>query len=147
MKVPNILPILHNTIDVFEALCKPYCKEINLPQTAFDILMFLGDNPECIARDIIKYRGIRPNLVTHYVDLLVKKGYLERKPIEGNRRSIRLICTEKARPIIESGHQIQNQFFEILFNGISEDKRTVFSEVAEHCSYNLVKAKDAIRKA
>ena len=30
----------------YNEYCKSLCKEIHMPQTAFDILMFLGNNPE-----------------------------------------------------------------------------------------------------
>ena len=30
----------------YTAVCKPLCQSLHLPQTAFDILMFLGNNPE-----------------------------------------------------------------------------------------------------
>lgn len=29
----------------YESMCKPLCHELKLPQTAFDILMFLANNP------------------------------------------------------------------------------------------------------
>ena len=35
--------------------CRPLCHELKLPQTAFDILMFLANNPEYkTARDIVE---------------------------------------------------------------------------------------------
>lgn len=30
----------------YSAVCKPLCRQLELPQTAFDILMFLGNNPD-----------------------------------------------------------------------------------------------------
>lgn len=30
----------------YNAVCKPLCRELNIPQTAFDILMFLANNPD-----------------------------------------------------------------------------------------------------
>lgn len=37
--------------------CRPLCHELKLPQTAFDILMFLANNPEYkTARDIVEIR-------------------------------------------------------------------------------------------
>ena len=29
----------------YSAVCKPLCQKLHLPQTAFDILMFLANNP------------------------------------------------------------------------------------------------------
>ena len=30
----------------YSVMCKPLCQEMKLPQTAFDILMFLSNNPQ-----------------------------------------------------------------------------------------------------
>ena len=61
----------------YSAVCRPLCHELNLPQTAFDILMFLANNPEyTTARDIVEVRKIKANLVSINVDKLVGEGYL-----------------------------------------------------------------------
>ena len=39
----------------YNSVCKPLLHKFNLPQTAFDILMFLANNPEyTTARDIVE---------------------------------------------------------------------------------------------
>ena len=64
----------------YSETCKPLCHELNIPQTAFDILLFLANNPEYkTARDIVEIRKIKANLVSVNVDKLVNEGYLERK--------------------------------------------------------------------
>ena len=63
-------------LEVYNDACKPLCKKLKLPQTAFDILMFLGNNLQYqTARDIVKVRNIKANLVSINVDKLVKEGY------------------------------------------------------------------------
>ena len=67
----------------YSAVCKPLCQELKLPQTAFDILMFLANNPDCkTARDIVEIRKIKANLVSVNVDKLVQEGYLERRTVQ-----------------------------------------------------------------
>ena len=84
-------------LEVYNDACKPLCKKLKLPQTAFDILMFLGNNLQYqTARDIVKVRNIKANLVSINVDKLVKEGYLKREAIEGDRRKTKLVCTIKA---------------------------------------------------
>ena len=57
----------------YSVMCKPLCQEMKLPQTAFDILMFLSNNPQYkTARDIVEVRKIKANLVSINVDKLVK---------------------------------------------------------------------------
>lgn len=74
----------------YSETCKPLCHELNIPQTAFDILLFLANNPEYkTARDIVEIRKIKANLVSVNVDKLVNEGYLERKSVEGDRRKVK----------------------------------------------------------
>lgn len=71
----------------YNAVCKPLCRELNIPQTAFDILMFLANNPDySTAGDIVNVRKIKANLVSVNVEKLAKDGYIERTNIEGDRR-------------------------------------------------------------
>ena len=66
----------------YESMCKPLCHELKLPQTAFDILMFLANNPEFkTARDIVEVRKLKANLVSVNIDKLVNEGYLIRKNV------------------------------------------------------------------
>ena len=86
----------HKTDLAYSALCHSLCRELNLPQTAFDILLFLANNPECdTASDIVELRKIKANLVSVNVNRLVEEGYLHREPVPGDRRKTRLICTEQ----------------------------------------------------
>ena len=59
----------------YRKMCKPLCKELELPQTALDILLFLGNNPAySTARDIVEIRRIKANLVSMHVDRWCGKG-------------------------------------------------------------------------
>ena len=66
----------------YSAVCKDLCRELGLPQTAFDILMFLGNHPQYkTASEIVEIRRIKANLVSINVDRLVREGYLSRNPV------------------------------------------------------------------
>ncbi len=118
--------------------CRPLCHELKLPQTAFDILMFLANNPEYkTARDIVEIRKIKANLVSVNVDKLVNEGYLERKPVENDRRKTELVCTKKAGTVIERGRRIQQQFTANLFAGIDEEQKKQLTIVMEQLENNM----------
>lgn len=122
----------------YSAVCKPLCRQLELPQTAFDILMFLGNNPDYkTASEIVEIRHIKANLVSVNVDRLVREGYLTRRGVEGDRRKTELLCTEKAQPIIARGRQLQNAFSERLFAGMDEEARRAFSEAMHLIEHNL----------
>jgi DNA-binding MarR family transcriptional regulator len=122
----------------YSAVCKPLCRQLELPQTAFDILMFLGNNPDYkTASEIVEIRHIKANLVSVNVDRLVREGYLTRRGVEGDRRKTELLCTEKAQPIIARGRQLQKDFSERLFAGMDEEARRAFSEAMHLIEHNL----------
>ena len=123
---------------VYSAVCKPLCQKLHLPQTAFDILMFLANNPSyTTARDIVEVRHIKANLVSVNVDKLVQEGFLERRPVPDDRRKTELACTEKARPVIERGRAVQNAFFARLLTNTDEPTREAFFRTMEIIGKNL----------
>ena len=122
----------------YGAACRPLCQELGLPQTAFDILMFLANNPGYkTASDIVEVRHIKANLVSVNVDKLVQEGLLERRPVPGDRRKTELLCTEKAQPIIERGHALQEAFVQSLVAGIDETQMQLFCKTIGQMSRNL----------
>ena len=111
----------------YSTVCKPLCQELKLPQTAFDILMFLANNPDCkTARDIVEIRKIKANLLSVNVDKLVQEGYLERRTVQDDRRKQELHCTERAQPVIVRGRALQNAFFERLLAHTDAPMREAF---------------------
>lgn len=122
----------------YRQVCRPLCRELGLPQTAFDILMFLGNNPAYkTARDIVEMRRIKANLVSVHVDRLVREGYLERQQVPGDRRKTLLLCTDKAQPVIAKGRLLQEDFFEKLLDGMDEEERNAFSAALHRIGENL----------
>lgn len=132
IEFPKKIALAYNTF------CKPLCRELGLTQTAFDILMFLGNNP-CYktAGEIVKLRHLKANLVCINVNRLVDEGYLLKHRLEEDHRKTELICTEKAQLIIKRGRQIQNSFFEKLFADTSEETRRAFHEAMQMIEKNL----------
>lgn len=122
----------------YSVMCKPLCQEIKLPQTAFDILMFLSNNPQYkTARDIVEVRKIKANLVSINIDKLVKEGYLERREVAGDRRKTELVCTSQADSIIEKGRLVQKDFKDILFNNMEDSMKEILFKGMEIMEDNL----------
>lgn len=122
----------------YSVICKPLCQEMKLPQTAFDILMFLSNNPKYkTARDIVEVRKIKANLVSINVDKLVKEGYLERREVAGDRRKTELVCTSQADSIIEKGRLVQKDFKDILFNNMEDSMKEILFKGMEIMEDNL----------
>ena len=114
----------------YNSICKPLLRKLNLPQTAFDILMFLANNPEyTTARDIVEIRKIK----------LVADGYIIRKETAGDRRKTQLICTPAAKKIIEEGSALQKKFLEHLFDNMDTATKEAFLTGMKQIENNLDK--------
>ena len=122
----------------YTAICKPLCQTLKLPQTAFDILLFLANNSAYqTAADIVEVRKIKANLVSVNVDKLVRDGYLTREPMPGDRRKTRLLCTEKAQPIILQGRQLQSAFLQRLFAHTDQQMQNAFLKTISIMGKNI----------
>jgi len=100
--------------------------------------MFLANNPQYqTARDIVKIRNIKANLVSINVDRLVQEGYLIREEVKGDRRKTKLICTKQAQPVIKQGQKLQKDFVDQIFANTSQEEKQVFIKVMETMDKNL----------
>ena len=125
-------------IRAYTRSCKALCHELDIPQTAFDILMFLANHPEYkSARDIVEIRRIKANLVSVNVDKLVREGYLERREAPDDRRKTLLFCTEKAQDVIEKGRMIQSIFKDTLLDGTDEASKEIFFNMLHVMEENM----------
>ena len=144
----QLLFMIHNSLELYENLCQPVCRECGIAQTALDILMFLANNPEYYtARDICRVRGIKANLVSFHVEKLVQEGYLERESIPGDRRQVRLLLTEKAEPAIAQGRAVQQSYREILTDHIAPSDLKAFQRCMDTIRQNIERAKKISTKA
>lgn len=134
MDSKNLLTTLSAFAEAYTNACKPICRELGMPQMAFDILMFLSNNPEhCTAKEISKYRGFKENIISVNVNKLVTEGYLLRQSDREDRRRVRLLCTEKAVAIIKQGREIQEQFVRQIQQGLSAEELRIHS----HCMQTI----------
>ena len=132
------LELMKKLVQAYDTQCKPLCQELKLPKTAFDILMFLGNNPEYkTAGDIVEVRGIKANLVSINVEKLVKEGLLVREADPTDRRKVRLSCTKKALPIIEKGRKMQEAFQQALFAHTDEETMQTFVKTLSVMNSNM----------
>ncbi len=132
------IAIFRKLLSAYSDACKPLCKELDISQTAFDILMFLGNNPEYkTASEIVEIRNIKANLVSVNVEHLVQEGYLIRQPVKGDRRKTNLLCTEKANDIIRQGRLLQQAFSERLFANMDSEIRKDFMAAMDIIEGNL----------
>ena len=131
------LGALSTFMEAYNLYCKPICREFGLPQTAFDILMFLSNNPEhCTAKEISRLRGLKENIISINVNKLVNEGYLLRQGDTTDRRKVRLICTEKASLIVQRGREVQERFLRQIQQGLTAQELRMHYHCLETISAN-----------
>ena len=134
------LSALSSFSEAYSNACKPICRELGVPQMAFDILLFLANNPEhCTAKEISRYRGFKENIISVNVNKLVNEGLLLRENDLGDRRRVRLRCTEKAAPIIRRGRELQEQFIARMLSGLSQEELRIHAHCLETIADNAKK--------
>ena len=138
MRISDYLAMTKDTMIAYNQMCEPVLLKYDIPQVAFDILMFLENNPEfCTAQEISAVRGIKKNLVSVHVEKLAQADLLRRGTVSGDRRKISLMPTEKAKPIIEAGLAAQQQFYERLTAGISKEDWAAYNHTNEQMAKNV----------
>ena len=122
----------------YASAMRPLAEQLSMAQPAVDILLFLANNPGLdTARDVCTYRGLKPGIVSFHVEKLVQEGYLLRQPAPGDRRKCRLVCTEKAGPVVQQGRELQETFFRRLARGLEPEDLAAFRRCLEGFRRNL----------
>lgn len=132
----------HKTITCYyETLTRSVCEQYELTQMEYDILMFLYNNPLYnTAADIVKVRKSTKSHVSTSLRLLENKGLVEKKLCEDNKKHIEIILLDSAQKIIQAGLNVQKEFVQNMFRGLTEEEivmcKSVFSMIcnnAENC--------------
>lgn len=63
-------------------------------------LVFISENAGCNAGEIARYLDVAPTTMTSALDRLVRKGLIERRRPEENRRSVALTATAKGLQVV-----------------------------------------------
>ena len=131
----------------YNFVCKPLLHKFNLPQTAFDILMFLANNP-CYdtAAEVSKIRHIPKSQVSLSVKSLCEKGMLESSHTPGNRKSIHLVVTDKAEPVVRYGRKVQTEFSKVIFDGFTKEETDEFEKLHMKMADNIEKVQSQKQK-
>lgn len=133
--------LFHNAakfMDAYAAVMQPVCHAVQLPPVALDVLLFLANNPDWdTARDICRFRGLKPGIVSFHVDHLVADGYLTRTADPTDRRRTHLHLTPLADPVIALGRARQRQFAAATMQGLSDDALAQLREAMAHITQNI----------
>ncbi|WP_195251424.1 MarR family winged helix-turn-helix transcriptional regulator [Romboutsia sp. 1001713B170207_170306_H8] len=109
-----------------------------LSPNEIDILVALDMEVYDKAAEIAESFEISKSLVCRSVDSLIKKGYIDTKKDEKDKRITRLILKEDAKPIVKLLKENRNKTTEVILKGIDKDELAIFNKVLDKMKKNLL---------
>lgn len=98
-----------------------------LTMREIDVLLFLGNHPgQDTAREAVELRGLSKSQVSQAVEALTRRGLLERRPDERDRRVVHLAITEAGRPLVREAQEIQADCGGALLEALTEEEAACF---------------------
>lgn len=133
----------HKTITrCYEMLTRSVCDRYKLTQMEYDILMFLYNNPQYnTAADIVKIRKSTKSHVSTSLKFLEDRGLIEKKQSEDNKKHIQIFLLDPAHEIVRTGLNVQKQFMNNMFQGLTEEEmvmcKSVFRKICDNAENYL----------
>lgn len=108
---------------LYEKSVMPVCKTYGLTYMEFTVLMFLQNNPKYdTAAQLVKIRRLSKSHVSVSVKGLQEKGLVKGVYYPGNQKTLHLLLTEAAKPVVEAGLRAQREFGAMLVRGFSPEE-------------------------
>lgn len=124
--------------DAYAVRRKTIMQQFSLTAAEVDILLFLANNPEFdTAAQIAKLRRIPKSQISLSVASLCRAGLLTGRHAPNDRKSVHLLPTDAAAPVIEAGRGVQEEFAETLFSGFSDAEKAEFSRLHAKIADNI----------
>ena len=130
--------IMTQSQKIYNRQLEPVCKKWDLTRNELDVMLFLYNNPEFDrAADIVARRGIAKSHVSLSVTSLGGKGLLKRRFSAEDRRTAHLKLTEQGTCIAAEGRVAQKNFFNTIYEGISEEEMLLWRKITEKVTENI----------
>ena len=109
-----------------------------LSPNEIDLLVALDMGVYDTAKEIADNFEISKSLVCRSVDSLSKKGYIDTKKDEKDKRISHLILREEANPIVDALKENMKKTTEDLLLGIDKEELKIFSKVLNQMKNNMI---------
>lgn len=140
-KTTEILLNMRRIIKLQDVMMKKLTELYQLTPVEAKIITFLHNNPnKDTAADIAELRMLHKGNVSQAVETLYQKEFLTRNQDKTDRRKIHLSLTEKADPIVQLIDEQQDEFYEEIFSGLSQEDRETFIKINAKIRKNIQKA-------
>ena len=107
----------------FRQLLWQRASELDLTYAQSQVLFHVADHPGCHMGDVAKAFGVTLPAVTHIVDRLEEKQFLQRTDDPADRRVYLLELTRTGRTLVEELHGLQMRGVEAVLRRMRADDR------------------------
>ena len=122
----------------YEAALRPVELEYDLTRNEVDILLFLANNPDCnTASDIVELRGLTKSHVCKSVASLSCRSYISETLDRQDRRRVRLTLLPASAKAVQAALEVQQAFFERLYQDFTPEEHLVLSSALNKISHNI----------
>ena len=134
----NLINFAYSLRILLEEKIKPVQKEYDLKKSELCFLLILDFYPELnSAKKISELGELKRGNISFIVETLFKRGFIVQETDENDRRSNKLMLTEKARSIIEESKAILDKTYLSIMDGISKEEIEVGERLFEKMYSNI----------
>jgi DNA-binding MarR family transcriptional regulator len=110
---------------------------LGLTQIQWRAIAHIARQEGCNQATLAEQLEVRPITLTRLVDRLVDSGWVVRQPDPNDRRAVRLLLTEKARPLLQTMQELSQQTREKALRGISSEEFSILFNTLKTMKNNL----------
>ena len=113
-------------------------KGLDMNQSELSALRSIVWTPGINQTELSERLSVDKAAIARTIHRLEKKGYIERKADEKDKRINRLYPLEKASLVKDESISVENRFYEWLFSILGEEERTKFLETLDRLTQRAI---------
>ncbi len=128
----DIKTLSHDIVEFYEKLSSwehAVVKGSDLSPSQMHAIEIIGHEQSLRMKELAEKLGVTTGTLTVTVDNLEKKGLIERRPHETDRRSYLVVLTAKGNRYFEQHHEFHLKLTEEMVSVLSEQEAGVFATI------------------
>lgn len=113
----------------FSRRLKEKYPDLTITSDQWVILKRISEQDVINQREVAAVTGKDPASITRTLDILVKKGWVERQAVAGDRRAYQIILTNEGWEVIHKITPLAKETRQVGLDGIAEKDYSVFRDV------------------
>lgn len=134
----DILVNLQRVKKIYELMLKRVTKVYSMTKNEIDVLLFLANNEGYdTAKEIVELRSLSKSHVCKSIGSLSERGFLLEEKDERDKRCVHLKLDSSALPIVKEAQEVQREFIDLLYSGVTIEERNTLEWIFEKISANI----------